>query len=162
MPLNPLFWLLVLTGGACAGVSLWARRRDEDADQPVRDGRLPGYSRTSGEDLSIDESAVALDGGVWRPKMLETFHSSERSRLLLTIELTSSDERFDEPELRDFLERLAREVQARTSATVVYIEAEHASGGLDRLLYAPDGLGWTGHERLQMVRRDAHGELDWR
>lgn len=153
MPVNPLFWMVLALLGGAAGVSA-LRRRGSQNDRSLEKGKIPGYSRTAGKDVSLDESVIALDGAHWQPLALETFHSSERSRLILSIELDTLP-----PDLQTFLERLASEAQSRTRAHVVYLEARTPDGQERSFLYAPDGLGWSGHERLQMVYRAEQAEV---
>jgi hypothetical protein len=159
MPLNPLFWI-VLALLATAGAANALRQRRSQDDRALEKGKTPGYSRTPGKNVSLDESVVALDGAHWRPLSLETFHSSERSRLILSMEIDSVVQ-----DIKGFLQRLAAETQARTHANVVYLEVYPRDGQDEErpediaFLYAADGLGWSGHERLQMVYRADKAEI---
>jgi hypothetical protein len=153
MALNPLFFIVLAVLATAAGVSVMRRRGEQD-DRALEKGKTPGYSRTPGNNVSLDESVVALDGVHWHPLSLETFHSSQRSRLILSVEIASMDR-----ELKDFFEKLAGEVQARTRANVVYLEARSPQGQERSFLYAPDGLGWSGHERLRMIYRADEAEV---
>ena len=165
IPSNPLFWLVglvILVGYVGTLIYLYTRGRAKDGE--FHSGRLPGYSYTLGASIGLDASVVALPAGDWHPTRLETLHAGERTRLILSL---SIDRRPDPPDpLWDFLDRLAREVQQRSEADVVLLQATPAADPEAQWEYllAPDGAGWWGRERVETARRsplpDEQSELN--
>ena len=154
IPSNPLFWVGL---GICligyVGTLIYLHTRGRESDEGFHSGRVPGYSYTAGHNVGLDASVVQLEAGDWLPTRLETLHSQERSRLILSLAF-DADIDGDAP-LQEFLSDLAREVQARSDADVVYVQAEHEYGVVGRwhYLFAPDGHGWWGRERVREAYR---------
>ena len=159
MPLNPLFWAVVgLLAAAAAIVWTLRRARHRASEQsPSRKGGGPGYSRADADRLSVNDTTVELEGGQWRARALETYHSETRSRLILRLELQAGGAEA----IADFLGRLARELQTRTEANVVYLQAERDAQSF-LFLYAADGLGWSGRERVREAISGPDLEADLR
>lgn len=152
MPSNSLFWIslgFVAIGYVGTLFYLYSRERDDGTE--FHSGRVPGYSYTEGRNIGLDASLVPLDGGDWLPLRLETFHESERTRLIFSLAFETDVD--DAGRIREFFAALSAEIQTRSDADVVYLQAEseHELGGRWHYVYAPDGRGWWGREEIRTV-----------
>lgn len=118
-------------------------RRSRKTEERTREGPVPGYSYTSGEELELTGQLPLQRGEDWTARSIETFHSSSRPRIVFALELLHD---VDSDLLRDFLHDCARDIIRRTRARVFF--AETYLGERTRCLYmwSPDGGGWTGAE----------------
>jgi hypothetical protein len=145
---DSLFYLVLVGAAGLYLYSVLRRRRAALAGLPgaargVRHGPVPGYAYMPGEVLRFDPKEPLQSGqGEWEPVSLETLHAGARSRLVLSVRVQGAPE---SAELFTLLKTLALRVQRRTQAHVVAVRAEQADGeASSQLVYAPDGLGWTG------------------
>lgn len=138
---------------------VYARRRRQRApdENPVL-----GYRRLEGEQLLLNPLLSALTRGPWTFLTLEDMPFAQRRRVILSIAASPDD--IDDATLEPFLWRAASHIQRRAQAHVVVVEAFEAASqeqrtgeGRMRLLYAPDGLGWSGEERI-LAAVDGHKE----
>ena len=135
------------------------RRRGKETQQRVHYQRLPG------EELNLKVHELLPKG--WKPLWLEDLPAPPRKRitcalLIDKVDSWTSEKSYAFPSLRTTLSRLecllwvvAEELQLRTQAHVVVVEAFErtpaklpAGTGTLRLLFSPDGRGWTGSEQL--------------
>lgn len=110
----------------------------------VRRGPVPGYSYTPGVHVDLAEFTNGADGTRWKIRSLEEFHSRDRTRVILSVEVTQEGV----SSMRDALREVAKYLRARVSVDVVVVEA-----GKRRLLFSPDGAGWSGqgsHDELYL------------
>ena len=154
IPTNPLFWLVAfvtLAGYVGTLIYLYSRRRGTNSE--FHSGRVPGYSYTAGHNVGLDASVVELPEGDWFPTRLETLHTGQRTRLILSLSFQADPDRTET--LRAFLTDLAGEVQDRSEADVVYLQARHEPEmeGRWECLVAPDGQGWWGREPVRTAYR---------
>lgn len=110
----------------------------------TRTGPVPGYSYTRGEEVAISPQDAGFPSAT-KVVSLEEFHSQSRSRLVLSLLVSSLDE------LNDGVIQLAQELQAKSHAHVVLIECSLAGGSLLMHLYAPDAKGWTGNDSVSTI-----------
>lgn len=154
MPSNPLFWIvLAVVAVGYVATLFYLYSHQTQSDEGFHSGRVPGYSYTDGRNVGLDASVVGLEGGDWFPLRLETFHDSNRSRLILSLVFEAEIDGANP--IEDFLAKLAAEVQERAEADVVFVQA---TGDLDIegkwvFLHAPDGRGWWGAERVRNAFR---------
>jgi hypothetical protein len=137
---NVVFPIFVLLVGIGALVT-W--RRTRKPHERTREGPVPGYSYTDGEELDLEAELPLVRGEDWVPLSIETFHSSERPRIVLGIDLQRE---VDSDTLRDFLHDCARDVIRRTRARVFFAEAYVGEQPRGYYMWSPDGGGWTGRD----------------
>jgi hypothetical protein len=150
MPLNSLFWL-VMTGVALGAVSTWLRERRRAAQAgETREGPVPGYSWTPGDRLVLESSSPEVPMPA-RTLSIETFHTPDRARVIISLEV---DSELSPDAAEAVMEQLAREIYRRSEAHAILIvgrrEGTLATGAL---LFAPDGRGWWGDERITRIYR---------
>ena len=135
--------------------ALGSRRRKPD--------EMLGYRRLEGDRLVLDDLARRDTNVRWRALRLEYMPFVRRRRIVLSIELQSAP---TPQRLETLLWRLAADLYRRVQAHVVVIEAFKASPtplntppsasqdmllagrGCARLIFAPDGRGWSGDEEV--------------
>lgn len=157
MPLNPIFWLLVL--GVVAGLALTARRaalRKAMAEETL-EGPIPGYSWTPGSRLVLE----GAEGEPFpaRPRAVETFHAPQRARVMVSLDL---DQDQSGEQVISIMERVAREIYRRSEPHAVLVEGYiQKSSSPYLLLFAPDGRGWWGDEKVTRAHRGPEIETHW-
>lgn len=104
----------------------------------TRRGPVPGYSFTPGKEVAL--GAVERDLPL-EILSVEEFHSVGRTRLVLTLESDSAA-------IDGLLPAIARDLQERSHAKVIVVERLRSDGRRLRHMFAPDGHGWTGQERI--------------
>lgn len=138
--MNLLFVAFVISVALGAVLSLRVTRARE---QPrTRRGPVPGYSVTNGAEFEFSPIA-GVDAADWRPELIETFHTPDRTRLILTVVLANQTP----PHVTERLLRaLASDVRERAQALVSVVFGIK-NDEIDAVyLIAPDGLGWTGRD----------------
>jgi hypothetical protein len=138
-----LFWVLLLVVFVVV-MNRRARRPREEKEKLAL-----AYRRVPGADLDLSRLPRAeID---WRPISLEDMPHAERRRIVLCV---FADPLAPLERLESLLWRLARDLQERGLAHVVVVEAfdekveQSAGSGRLRLLYSPDGRGWSGEEKV--------------
>jgi len=154
MPSNPLFWLVlaVVAIGYVATLS-YLYSRESGSEEGFHTGRVPGYAYTDGRNVGLDASDVELPDGDWVPLRLETFHGGDRTRLIVSVVLDIRGDSLDP--VRPFARSLAGEIQTRSEADAVFVQATARvrAEGRWEYLYAPDGRGWWGAEQVRHAYR---------
>lgn len=133
--IDAMSWLFTITLlAASVGVAVTTRTMQRLKATVTRRGPVPGYSWTPGGNVDLGDLTRGYGVVRWTIERLEEFHSADRTRVILTLNVEG-----DAEHVRDALLEVAKRLRTRISVDVVMVEAD----GL-RLLYAPDGKGWSG------------------
>ena len=136
-----------LAAFSCAGATARAR-----FDNTVRRGPVPGYAYYPGE--AVDRVAIGVDGISLGVHSLETYHSRDRQRIVLT--LSPGTEALKHAGL--VLERLVAALLMRSGAHVAVVELSSNPAGPSLIgdwtvIGSIDGRGWSGRgQGVVMVR----------
>lgn len=118
------------------GVALTTRKIQRQNATVTRRGPVPGYSCTPGVNVDLGNLSGGACGVPWTIVRLEEFHSPSRTRLILSLDV---DPGADDADLRDGMLEVARRLRERVCVDLVIVDTAKL-----RLLFAPDGLGWSG------------------
>jgi hypothetical protein len=128
-------WLFTIAlASTFVGIAVTVRTIRRQNASLTRRGPVPGYSRTPGGAVELGELTGGWAGTRWMVTSLEEFHSPGRTRLILSLEVREEGGDTD-----DAILAVARRLRERVPVDVVYVDA-----GVPRLLYSPDGGGWSG------------------
>lgn len=141
-------WLFLAFVVSVVGGGIHTFRRIRKPAERTRQSAVPGYTVTGGAEFGIDPEVGLIKGEDWSAETIETFHSRNRSRVVIRL-LTKPS--LSPTDLRELLGECAREVAERSRARVVLIEAGPAGEPDTALLWAPDGMGWDGVEARREV-----------
>lgn len=146
-----LVWLVFF------GFIFWMlqKRRRQQLKSGAPERQMFGYHRLPLERLNLTSPLLRLEGdGSWEVLSFEDFPYAKRRRLMLSIGYQPSG--LGVEALEPLLWRLASAVQRALQAHVIVVEAfasdrpskRLAGTGQWKLIYAVDGQGWSGSERL--------------
>lgn len=145
---NFIFWAIV---ASCMVGAIATFRVKRSPAPRTSTGPVPGYTRTDGTELDISGDHLLVGDEQLTPASIETFHSEDRSRLIISFRAGS----IDGPGVMAQFKNLARHMQERTSAHVVLlttIDREPQNPEV-QVLYCADELGWAGREQVRWLTR---------